>query len=163
METAVITSGGSPREPQNTFIVFVIVILLCLLVAGCKGSQQLAVTERITHDTCYISNLRYDSIYVFQQQDKDYRKGITNPSSLIPNPDTLLIRKVATEYRYRMLRDTIKVVKCDSIPYEVKVIKTKTERYTPWYSRFLAFIGFLTLVWFFGRTALRIYAVTHKF
>lgn len=151
METAVITSGGSPREPQNTFIVFVIVILLCLLVAGCKGSQQLAVTERITHDTCYISNLRYDSIYV------DNLHYIDRAS------DTIVIRDTKTEFRYRLLRDTVKVIQQDSIPYEVKVIQTKTERYTPWYSRFLAFIGFLTLVWFFGRTALRIYAVTHKF
>ena len=86
METAIITSGGSPREPQNSFV----------------------------------------------------------------------IRDRKTEFRYKFLRDTIKVVQCDSIPYEVRVIETKTERYTPWYARTLAFIGFLTLVWFAIRIFIKI-------
>lgn len=144
METAIITSGGSPREPQNSFIVFLIVIVIALLIAGCKGSQHLAVTERITHDTCYISNLQYDSIYI------DNLHFIDRAS------DTIVIRDRKTEFRYKFLRDTIKVVQCDSIPYEVRVIETKTERYTPWYARTLAFIGFLTLVWFAIRIFIKI-------
>ena len=144
METAIITSGGSPREPQNSVIVFVIIILIALLIAGCKGSQHLAVTERITHDTCYISNVQYDSIYI------DNLHFIDRAS------DTIVIRDRKTEFRYKFLRDTIKVVQCDSIPYEVRVIETKTERYTPWYARTLAFIGFLTLVWFAIRIFIKI-------
>lgn len=144
METAIITSGGSPREPQNSFIVFLIVIVIALLIAGCKGSQHLAVTERITHDTCYISNVQYDSIYI------DNLHFIDRAS------DTIVIRDRKTEFRYKFLRDTIKVVQCDSIPYEVRVIETKTERYTPWYARTLAFIGFLTLVWFAIRIFIKI-------
>ena len=144
METAIITSGGSPREPQNSVIVFVIIILIALLIAGCKGSQHLAVTERITHDTCYISNVQYDSIYI------DNLHFIDRAS------DTIVIRDRKTEFRYKFLRDTIKVVQCDSIPYEVRVIQTKTERYTPWYARSLAFIGFLTLVWFAIRIFIKI-------
>lgn len=144
METAIITSGGSPREPQNSFIVFLIVIVIALLIAGCKGSQHLAVTERITHDTCYISNEQYDSIYI------DNLHFIDRAS------DTIVIRDRKTEFRYKFLRDTIKVVQCDSIPYEVRVIETKTERYTPWYARTLAFIGFLTLVWFAIRIFIKI-------
>lgn len=144
METAIITSGGSPREPQNSFIVFLIVIVIALLIAGCKGSQHLAVTERITHDTCYISNVQYDSIYI------DNLHFIDRAS------DTIVIRDRKTEFRYKFLRDTIKVVQCDSIPYEVRVIDTKTERYTPWYARTLAFIGFLTLVWFAIRIFIKI-------
>lgn len=144
MNTAVITSGGSPREPQNSVIVFVIVIVLALLIAGCKGSQHLAVTERITHDTCYISNMQYDSIYI------DNLHFIDRAS------DTIVIRDQKTEFRYKLLRDTIKVIQRDSIPYEVQVIETKTERYTPWYARTLAFIGFLTLVWFAFRVFIKI-------
>ena len=144
METAIITSGGSPREPQNSFVVFVIIILIALLIAGCKGSQHLAVSERITHDTCYISNVQYDSIYI------DNLHFIDRAS------DTIVIRDRKTEFRYKFLRDTIKVVQCDSIPYEVRVIETKTERYTPWYARTLAFIGFLTLVWFAIRIFIKI-------
>ena len=144
METAIITSGGSPREPQNSFIVFLIVIVIALLIAGCKGSQHLAVSERITHDTCYISNVQYDSIYI------DNLHFIDRAS------DTIVIRDRKTEFRYKFLRDTIKVVQCDSIPYEVRVIETKTERYTPWYARTLAFIGILTLVWFAIRIFIKI-------
>lgn len=144
METAIITSGGSPREPQNSFIVFLIVIVIALLIAGCKGSQHLAVTERITHDTCYISNVQYDSIYI------DNLHFIDRAS------DTIVIRDRKTEFRYKFLRDTIKVIQRDSIPYEVRVIQTKTERYTPWYARTLAFIGFLTLVWFAIRIFIKI-------
>lgn len=144
METAVITSGNSPREPQNQVFAFVIVIVLALLIAGCKGSQHLAVTERITHDTCYISNIQYDSIYIDNQHYIDRAS------------DTIVIRDKSVEYRYRMLRDTIKVVKNDSIPYEVRVIETKTERYTPWYARTLAFIGFLAIVWFAFRVFIKI-------
>lgn len=144
METAVITSGGSPREPKNSFIVFVLVIVIALLIAGCKGSQHLALSERVTHDTCFISNVQYDSIYI------DNLHFIDRAS------DTIVIRDRKTEFRYKFLRDTIKVLQCDSIPYEVRVIETKTERYTPWYARTLAFIGFLTLVWF----AIRIFIKT---
>lgn len=144
METAIIPSGGSPREPQNSFIVIVIVIVIALLIAGCKGSQHLAVSERITHDTCYISNVQYDNIYIDNQHFVDRGK------------DTVVIRDKSVEFRYKMLRDTIKVVQRDSIPYEVRVIETKVERYTPWYARTLAFIGFLTLVWFAIRVFIKI-------
>lgn len=144
MNTAVIPSGNSPREPQNQVFVFVFVFVVFLLIAGCKGSQHLAVSERITHDTCYISNVQYDSIYI------DNLHFIDRAS------DTIVIRDRKTEFRYKFLRDTIKVIQRDSIPYEVRVIETKTERYTPWYARTLAFIGFLTLVWFAFRVFIKI-------
>lgn len=144
METAVITASGSPREPQNSVIVFVITIVLALLIAGCKGSQHLAVSERITHDTCFISNIQYDSIYIDNLHFIDHAS------------DTIVIRDQKTEFRYKFLRDTIKVIQHDSIPFEVRVIETKTERYTPWYARTLAFIGFLALVWHAIRVFIKI-------
>ena len=141
METAVITAGRSPREPQNSFIV--IVIVLTLLIAGCKGSQHLAVTERITHDTCYISDLRFDSIYIDNAHYIDRTK------------DTIVIRDIETKFHYKLFRDTIKVIQRDSIPYEVRIIETKTVHYTPWYARSLAFIGILALTWFAIKTFIR--------
>lgn len=122
----------------------IFIILVILLIAGCKGSQHLALTERVTHDTCYISNVKYDSIFIDNLHFIDRGK------------DTLFICDKSVEYRYRMLRDTIKVVQRDSIPYEVRVIETKVERYTPWYARVLAFIGFLGLVWFLARGFLNV-------
>lgn len=144
MASAVITTGGSPREPQNSFIVIIVVIVITLLIAGCKGSQHLAISERITHDTCLISNIQYDSIFI------DNLHYIDRAS------DTIVIRDQKTEFRYKFLRDTIKVIQHDSIPYEVRVIETKTERYTPWYARTLAFIGFLALVWFAFKVFIKI-------
>ena len=135
METAIITSGGSPREPQNSVIVFVIIILIALLIAGCKGSQHLAVTERITHDTCYISNVQYDSIYI------DNLHFIDRAS------DTIVIRDRKTEFRYKFLCDTIKVVQRDSIPYEVTITETKEiTRPLTWFDRVCRFTFFFLLV-----------------
>lgn len=144
MNTAVITSGSSPREPQNPFVVILIVIIIALLIAGCKGSQQLAISERITHDTCYIHDMRYDSIYINRSSDIDRTR------------DTITITKTMTEYRFRLLQDTVRTMQRDSIPYPVRVIETKVEQYTPWYARTLAFIGFLALVWFAFRVFIKI-------
>ena len=55
-------SNHSKSESDSPL--FIIAIIIILLVAGCKGSQHLAVSERITHDTCYIRYLQYDSIYI---------------------------------------------------------------------------------------------------
>lgn len=39
--------------------------------------------------------------------------------------DTLYIRDVSVEYRYKLLRDTVRIVERDSIPYEVTIVETK--------------------------------------
>lgn len=135
MQTSVIVPQKDPREP-NFIPLFVIGIIIMLLIMGCKGTQHLAVTERITHDTCYISNVHYDSIYIDNLHYIDRGK------------DTIVVRDKSVEYRYKLLRDTVHVTQRDSIPYEVRVVETKVERYTPWYARALAFIGFLALAWF---------------
>lgn len=146
MDTNVIVPQKDPHEPEkNLAIVIAIAIVITLLIAGCKGTQQLAVTERITHDTCYISNVQYDSIYIDNLHYIDRGK------------DTVVVRDKSVEYRYRLLRDTIKVIQQDSIPYEVRVVETKVERYTPWYARALAFIGFLAMVWFGLKIFIKLY------
>ena len=45
---------------------------------------------------------------------------------LIPiRTDTLYIKDVSIEYRYKMLRDTIYKTQVDAIPYQVTVTETK--------------------------------------
>lgn len=131
--------------------VFFVILAVFLLVVGCKSTQRLAVSERVTHDTLYLTNLRYDSVFIQNDHTEDYRVGI-RPSSLTTNPiDTLVIRDTHVEHRYHLLHDTLKVIQRDSIPYEVQVVKTRVEKYTPWYAKALAFIGFLALVYFVGK------------
>ena len=94
-----------------------LIILLALLSAfvltGCATHRQLQVVDRITHDTLYQSNVHYDSIYVFQDRQLDRSR------------DTVYLRDVSVEYRYRLLRDTIYKVQHDSIPYQVTVTEVK--------------------------------------
>ena len=94
-----------------------LIILLALLSAfvltGCATHRQLQVVDRITHDTLYQSNVHYDSIYVFQDRQLDRSR------------DTVYLRDVSVEYRYRHLRDTIYKVQHDSIPYQVTVTEVK--------------------------------------
>lgn len=91
--------------------------LLCLsLLACCSCSSTKQATQLVEHsstDTIYLSNLQYDSIYI-------YNDHFTDRSS-----DTLLIRCNTIEYRYRLLRDTIRLTHRDSIPYEVTVTEVK--------------------------------------
>lgn len=39
--------------------------------------------------------------------------------------DTIYIKDVSVEYRYKLLKDTIRVVERDSIPYQVTVTEVK--------------------------------------
>ena len=86
-----------------------LVILFALLLTGCKA-QQPQVVEKIITNTEYIDRWQFDSIYIDKVEYVD-RGG-----------DTIIIEKVRTEYRYKIMTDSVEVLKVDSIPYEVKVI-----------------------------------------
>lgn len=105
------------------FIVIVIVIVGGTLL-GCSSSRQL--TTQLVHDvrvdTVYMTNQQYDSIYIYKDRITDRSK------------DTIYLKDVSIEYRYKLLRDTVKVIQRDSIPYEVTVIETKEiTRPLTWY------------------------------
>ena len=70
-----------------------------------KVATQLVRDVRV--DTVYLSNTQYDSIYIYQDKLVDRSR------------DTLYIKDKSIEYRYKLLRDTVKVIQRDSIPYEV--------------------------------------------
>ena len=94
-------------------LIILLALLSALVLTGCVTRRQLQVVERITHDTLYQSNVHYDSIYVFQDRQLDRSR------------DTVYLRDVSVEYRYRHLRDTIYKVQHDSIPYQVTVTEVK--------------------------------------
>lgn len=98
---------------MKRLLIILLALLSALVLTGCATRRQLQVVDRITHDTLYQSNVHYDSIYVSQDKYIDRSR------------DTVYLRDVSVEYRYRHLRDTIYKVQHDSIPYQVTVTEVK--------------------------------------
>lgn len=116
-------------------------ISIASFLCSCASHKQIQTVpiETIRKDTLYISKEKYDSIYIFQDKYTDRSK------------DTLLIKETNIEYRYKLLRDTIKEVRIDSIPYEVRITETiEVPRKLTWYDHtaratFWLLIGFILL------------------
>ena len=77
------------------------------------------VVRETTRDTLYLNHIQYDSIYIDNWQLPDRSKG------------TIYVEKVRLEYKYKLLRDTVRVVQIDTIPVIREVEVVKTERYIP--------------------------------
>lgn len=93
---------------------YALAILTLLTVYGCATPRHTTqLVERIQRDTIYLSNTQYDSIYIYKDKLTDRSK------------DTIYVKDVSIEYRYKQLRDTVRIVQHDSIPYQVTVIETK--------------------------------------
>ena len=116
---------------------FLLTLILCvtlLVCCSCGSTKVVTQTVRdVTVDTVYLSNVQYDSIYIFQERTSDYHMNPLNP--LKPSEtDTVFIKDVSVEYRYKLLRDTIYKVERDSIPYQVTVTEIKEiTRPLTWY------------------------------
>ncbi len=91
---------------KNPFI-----ILFTILVCCSCGSTK--VVRESSVDTVYLSNIKYDSIYVYQERLQDRSK------------DSVYLKDISVEYRYKLQRDTVRIVQQDSIPYEVTIVETK--------------------------------------
>lgn len=123
--------------------VFVIVFVATTLVCCSCGSTKVAtqVVERVSKDTVYLSNIQYDSIYIYQDHVSEHHIGTLPPTmsdgKYLNSPmrtDTLFIKDKSIEYRYKLLKDTIRVVERDSIPYEVTITEVKEiQRPLTWY------------------------------
>ena len=98
---------------MKRLLIIILALLSALVLTGCATRRQLQVVERTSVDTVYLSNVQYDSIYIFQNRQLDRSR------------DTVYLRDVSVEYRYRHLRDTIYKVQHDSIPYQVTVTEVK--------------------------------------
>lgn len=117
---------------MKRIILFLIPILLC----SCSTTRhiQMQVAEHIQKDTVYLCNIQYDSIYVLQDKYTDRSR------------DTLHIKETNIEYRYKLLRDTIRIVKRDSIPYEVRITEVKKVRYIPLWCKWPSMTGAIALL-----------------
>lgn len=88
-----------------------IALLPIALLAACASPRRVRTVpiERVLKDTVFVRSEQVDSIYVRQERTAERLH------------DTLLLCERTTEYRYRLLRDTVRLVQRDSIPYEVRV------------------------------------------
>ena len=91
-----------------------------LALASCRSSQ-VATVESIRHDTVQTAVWHYDSVYIDRFVKQDLRH------------DTILLTDHKTEYRYKVIRDTLHTVRTDSVPFPVRVVETHTlHKVPPW-------------------------------
>ena len=115
------------------FLLFL--VLLLLLLSSCKTTSTSAIVpvHSATHDTIFLRKLKYDSVYIDRWQRIE-RKA-----------DTVFCDRVKTEFRYRLLRDTVYKTRTDTIPVVKQVPVIRKERYTPPFTKFLACLGIIAL------------------
>ena len=94
-------------------------VLLCALFSGCTTTKYVTVPEYHT-DTLRQVTVRHDSVMVHDSIHVS-EKG-----------DTVRIERWHTQYRDRIVRDTIYQSKRDSIPYPVEVVKEVPAKLTWW-------------------------------
>lgn len=111
------------------FLLFL--VLLLLLLSSCRTASNTAIVpvHSATHDTILLSKVKYDSVYIDRWQRIE-RKA-----------DTVFCDRVKTEFRYRLLRDTVYKTQTDTIPVVKQVPVVKKERYTPPFTKFLGIIA----------------------
>ena len=115
------------------FLLFL--VLLLLLLSSCKTASTSAIVpvHSATHDTIFLRKLKYDSVYIDRWQRIE-RKA-----------DTVFCDRAKTEFRYRLLRDTVYKTRTDTVPVVKQVPVVKNERYTPPFTKFLACLGIIAL------------------
>lgn len=95
-------------------VLYALAILTLLTVYGCASTHPVTQTvERVSRDTIYINTLQQDSIYIFKDRLIDRSR------------DTVYLKDVSVEYRYKFLHDTLRVTQRDTIPVEVTVTELK--------------------------------------
>lgn len=92
-----------------------IILAILSLLAGCKSKTILVPVDRVKIE--YRDRLRVDSVY---NRDTVETYKIN---------DTIYLRSIKWRERFRL--DTVSVVRIDSIPYKVEVIK-EVNKLTKW-------------------------------
>jgi hypothetical protein len=115
------------------FLLFL--VLLLLLLSSCRTASNTAIVpvHSAMHDTLWLSKVKYDSVYIDRWQRIE-RKA-----------DTVFCDRAKTEFRYRLLRDTVYKTRTDTIPVVKQVPVIRKERYTPPFTKFLAGLGIIAL------------------
>lgn len=138
--------------PLKPFL-YILGLLTLLTVYGCATPRH---TTQLVHDirvdTVYISNTQYDSIYIYQDKLVDRSR------------DTLYIRDKSIEYRYKLLRDTVRVIQHDSIPYQVTVTQVKEiTRPLTWFDHLTRAIFWIVATFLFVKVIQLIIKLKHPY
>lgn len=115
------------------FLLFLVLLLLLLSSCGTASTSAIVPVHSATHDTILLSKEKYDSVYIDRWQRIE-RKA-----------DTVFCDRAKTEFRYRLLRDTVYKTRTDTIPVVKQVPVVKKESYTPPFTMFLACLGIIAL------------------
>ena len=130
-----LTENPAKNRLLARLIAFILFLFL-LLLSSCKTTSNttaIVPVHSATHDTILLSKVKYDSVYIDRWQRIE-RKA-----------DTVFYDRVKTEFRYRLLRDTVYKTRTDTIPVVKQVPVVKKERYTPPFTKFLACLGIIAL------------------
>ena len=103
-----------------------------LLALTACHSSKVATLEKVFHDTVQTAIWHYDSVYIDRFVKQDLRH------------DTILLTDHKTEYRFKVIRDTLHTVRTDSVPYPVRVVETHTLHKVPQWIYLL--IGALSVI-----------------
>lgn len=129
-------------------LLLVMMFTIAILLEGCSPK----IVERISykHDTTYVDRLRIDSLY---QRDSIFIRE---------TGDTVWVYTEKIRDRFRLIRDTVSLVRIDSVAYET-IKEVEVERPLTWWqsTRIGAFwwlIGALAaaLLWIFRKPIIRL-------
>lgn len=130
-----LTENPAKNRLLARLIAFILFLFL-LLLSSCKTTSNttaIVPVHSATHDTILLSKVKYDSVYIDRWQRIE-RKA-----------DTVFYDRAKTEFRYRLLRDTVYKTRTDTVPVVKQVPVVKKERYTPPFTKFLACLGIIAL------------------
>lgn len=131
-----LTENPAKNRLLARLIAFILFLLLLLLLSSCKttsNTTDIVPVHSATHDTIFLRKVKYDSIYIDRWQ-RIKRKA-----------DTVFYDRVKTEFHYRLLRDTVYKTRTDTVPVVKQVPVIRKERYTPPFTKFLAYLGIIAL------------------
>ena len=137
-----LTENPAKNRLLARLIAFILFLLLLLLLSSCKttsNTTDIVPVHSATHDTIFLRKVKYDSIYIDRWQRIE-RKA-----------DTVFCDRVKTEFRYRLLRDTVYKTRTDTIPVVKQVPVIRKERYTPPFTKFLACLGIISISILLGK------------
>lgn len=130
----------------------VLIVISILLFSACRTiTKTIEVPVEIPVEVVkkeYIHDTKIDSIYIRDSIDR-WQKG-----------DTLYITKWYTKLKYINKVDTI--VKTDSIPKIVPVVKEVEVNHIYWWQKTLMYIGFLVVIILLSIIGFKLYKLVRK-
>ena len=130
----------------------VLIVIAILLFSACRTiTKTIEVPVEIPVEVVkkeYIHDTKIDSIYIRDSIDR-WQKG-----------DTLYITKWHTKFKYINKVDTI--VKTDSIPKIVPVVKEVEVNYIYWWQKSLMYIGVLVVIILLSIIGFKLYKLIRK-